>query len=424
MIGRCRWLVLVALAACKGSTPDAAPSEADAEPSGTPPLPHGGVTPPDPACAAPGCLRTARKLGDFTKATIEASVDPRVTVDNGYTVWSIEYLTGDRTSLATIAVPFELAAPPRGFPIVANNHGTTGLDDPCALTGTVYGAGLAGLFGARGMIGVAPDYPGIGTPGVHPYLVSDVEGRASLDALRAARSLARWQGIRTSERFGVAGLSQGGHATIAAAALHAQYAPELDIRGFAAAAPASLFEEQWHAGLAADGPQVVWHTMLVYAWMNHYGYVGPSPWAAGIEPTVRTAMTSRCVLPINGAGSISAVLGGSRDKIFAPAFTLAYQSGQWGAYAPFAAWFGLNRVRPYTQAPTAQVKIYQGDADTTVLESGTRAVVDALRAGGVMVDYEVVPSGTHTDVAFGLVSVWERRTQESIAWMRARVESP
>jgi S-formylglutathione hydrolase FrmB len=424
MIVGCRGLVLLALAACKASTPTPAPTEADADPPATPTAPLVAASAPDAACSTPGCVRTARKLGDFTKAVIAASVDPRVTVDNGYSVWSIEYVTGDRTSLATVTIPFEVAAPARGFPIVANYHGTTGLDDPCAITDTVFGAGLAGLFGARGMIGVAPDYPGIGTAGVHPYLVSDVEGRAALDALRAARSLARWQGIRTSERFGVAGLSQGGHATLAAAALHAQYAPELDIRGFAAAAPASLFEEQWRAGLAADGPQVVWHTMLVYAWMDHYGYVGPSPWAAGIEPTVRTAMTSRCVLPINGAGAISAVLGVSRDKIFAPAFTLAYQSGQWGAYEPFSAWFGLNRVRPFALAATAQLKIYQGDADTTVLETGTRAVVEALRAGGVTVDYEVVLSGTHTDVAFGLVSVWEQRTQESVAWMRARVESP
>lgn len=343
-------------------------------------------------------------------------------IDNGYSAWSIEYVTGDRTSLATVALPLDVAPPARGFAIVANNHGTTGLDDPCAVTGTAFGAGLAGVFGAHGIIGVASDYPGIGTAGLHPYLVSEVEGRASLDALRAARALARWQGVSTSNRFGVAGVSQGGHATLAAAAMKSKYAPELDIRAFAAVAPSSLFEEQWRSDLAADGAPVLWNAMLVYAWADHYGYQGPSPWAAGIEPTVRTAMTSSCAFPLNGAGSIAAVIGLERAKIFAPAFVLAYQSGEWGAYGKFSEWFTTNRVRPYAQ--TAPLKIYQGAADPIVLEARTSAVVQALRDGGVTVDYEVVQGGSHTDIAFGLVTIAERRTADSIAWLRAQLDSP
>jgi dienelactone hydrolase len=375
---------------------------------------------PDPTCAAPGCLRRALKIGDYDRATLQAMVDPRLTVDNGYTVWTIEYVTGARTSLATVTIPFASVAPATGYAIVANNHGTTGLDDPCAISGTVLGAGLAGLFGARGMIGIASDYPGLGTDGLHPYLVRDVEGKAVLDALRAASALAMWQGVPISGRYASVGMSQGGHATLAAAMLHASYAPELDIRGFAAAAPASLFASYWQAGMTLDGPHVPYHAMLVYAWMQHYGYAGPSPWLAGQEATIASALTHDCIAPMNGTGAIADVLGVQRAAIFTQEFIDAYASGTWGPYAAFSGWFDTNRLGAYAQS--APVQIYQGDADTVVSEASTSELVATLRTGGVQVGYEVVPGGTHTDVAFGYLASYELRTEASIAWVRARVD--
>lgn len=377
---------------------------------------------PDAACATDGCLRAATKVGDYARSVLVPLVDPRVQLENGYSVWTIEYVTAGATSLATVTIPFDTQAPPGGYHVVANNHGTTGLDDPCRYTGKVYGAGLAGLFGARGMIGVASDYPGIGTKGFHPYLVSDVEGRAALDALRAARNLARWQGVPVSGRYAMAGLSQGGHVTLAAAALHKTYAPELDVRAFAAAAPASGFEEHWRSGFSFDGDHIPFHAMMVFAWREHYTSTGPSPWAAGAEATVRDAMQKRCVADLDGSGSIGDAIGTSRAAIFAPEFITAYSTGSWGAYSDFAKWFANNRVKPYTQ--TGPLKIWQGDADTLVLESATAELVAALRAGGVTVDYEIVPGSGHLGMAFGFVATYETRTTESIAWLRGKLDAP
>ena len=42
---------------------------------------------------------------------------------------------------------------------------------------------------AAGTAIVFTDYPGLGTPGPHPYLVGESEGRAVLDSIRAARQL-------------------------------------------------------------------------------------------------------------------------------------------------------------------------------------------------------------------------------------------
>ena len=44
---------------------------------------------------------------------------------------------------------------------------------------------------SQGYIVVATDYPGLGTDGVHPYLIGESEGRAVLDSVRAARRSAQ-----------------------------------------------------------------------------------------------------------------------------------------------------------------------------------------------------------------------------------------
>ena len=78
--------------------------------------------------------------------------------------------------------------------IVAWAHGTTGLGDACTPSKMAAGGeGSEVLLGtavvSRGLVFVATDYEGLGTPGVHTYLVGQSEGRAVLDSIRAARQL-------------------------------------------------------------------------------------------------------------------------------------------------------------------------------------------------------------------------------------------
>lgn len=75
---------------------------------------------------------------------------------------------------------------------------------------------------------VAADYPGLGTPGMHPYLIGESEGRAVLDSVRAARDL---PDAGASNRFAVWGHSQGGHASLYTGELAASYAPDLRLVG-------------------------------------------------------------------------------------------------------------------------------------------------------------------------------------------------
>lgn len=82
------------------------------------------------------------------------------------------------------------------------------------------------------------DYIGLGTTDrVHTYVNRVDEGRAVLDAARAARHF----GIPAKAPVGVWGYSQGGGAAASAAELQPHYAPDVNLRGaFAGAPPADL----------------------------------------------------------------------------------------------------------------------------------------------------------------------------------------
>ncbi len=367
-----------------------------------------------------GVLAEATFLVELSVAELAPLVGPGVQLDNGYALWRLRYDTGGAQARATVAVPAGVDPPETGWGVAVNNPYTVGVADACTLGDWAAGAGLAGLFGARGMVGVAVDYPGLGTPGVHPYLVARVEGRASLDAARATLELAEREGIAVSGRAAFVGTSQGGHASIAAAAEHATYAPDLDAVGFAAAAPSSVFAEQWAEFVDVPGPHLVFHALLTYAWAATYGHDGPSPWAPGLRDTIDEVMETRCLLTAEPQPTLWDALGEGPGAIFSAAFLRAFATLDFGDYPFMARGFADNRLQPYTQ--TAPLLVYQGRDDRVVLEAHTRALVEVLRAGGVEVDYRAVPGAGHNDLAFGFLAARQLRTEESVEWVRARLE--
>jgi acetyl esterase/lipase len=211
------------------------------------------------------------------------------------------------------------------------------------------------------------------------------------------------------------GLSQGGHATLSAARSWPGYAPELDIRGFAVAGPANVFLEQWAAGVGVAGPHLVYHALLTYAWARHYGHDGGTLWADGLAPSVDDVMLTRCTYSADG-GTVGDAVGEDPSAIFSAPYLAAFQAGTLDGFPALAHGFAENRVKPFSQR--VPLRIYQGDADDTVLKSGTDVLVETLRDGGVDVDYVVVPGGHHTDVAFSFLAYPQLRDDEAIAWLR------
>jgi acetyl esterase/lipase len=151
--------------------------------------------------------------------------------------YRIEYRTIDvhaaaTTASALVALPLDRPGP---AVTVAWEHGTrVGRADVASMSGDNLDRPAAVLFASAGFVTVSPDYLGLGTgPGAHPYAHARSEATASLDAVRAGRTLASRLGQHLSSDVEVSGFSQGGQAAMALAP-EVERTPGLRLRAVAA----------------------------------------------------------------------------------------------------------------------------------------------------------------------------------------------
>jgi hypothetical protein len=145
--------------------------------------------------------------------------------------------SADGRDVATSAVVLIPAgtAPPRGWPVIAWAHGTSGVAHQCApsLMKDVY-YGEEGLFPMlrAGYAVVASDYHGLGTVGTHEYINKAAQAYDVVYSIPAARAAAPSLG----RRWVVDGHSQGGLAAWGVAELQHPN-PDPDYLGAVAVAP-------------------------------------------------------------------------------------------------------------------------------------------------------------------------------------------
>ena len=136
----------------------------------------------------------------------------------------------------------------------------------------------------------ATDYPGLGTPGPHPYLVGDSEARAVINSVRAARS---FPGLENSTRYAVWGHSQGGQAALFTGMIAKSYAPELQLVGVAAAAPATDLIALMTDDLNTAGGRNL-TAMTMWSWARVFN----APINEVVEPVAMTtvdALANQCI---------------------------------------------------------------------------------------------------------------------------------
>jgi acetyl esterase/lipase len=276
---------------------------------------------------------------------------------------------------------------PGGRPIVAWQHPTSGVDQACApsLSPSV----LQMIQGLREMLGhgyvvVATDYPGLGTAGQHPYLVGFSEGRAVLDAVRAARSQ---PGADTGERFVVWGHSQGGHATLFAGLLARDYAPELKLLGVAAAAPATDLTAL-SKGSAGSADSQLFTAMLMWAWSR----VLDAPLDRLVAPADFPAvelLARQCFDP---------PFDSETQPVEKPMPDVSYKmSAEIAATEPWRSLAADNTPGPLP----ADIPIFlaQGSADTTIPPEVTARYAERLCHAGSAVHKIVMAGVTHRFIA-------------------------
>jgi alpha-beta hydrolase superfamily lysophospholipase len=233
-IGSALLLVLLVGSGC--SRPKRASSESSAAPtpngvraSITAHAPDAFYDPPSDMSRQPGALLRSEPLKD-------------VILPAGVRGWRILYATtvDDSTPATAVATVFAPTNPPAGpRPVIAWEHGTTGLLQKCMpslLSAQTKGVPERNRILTAGWVMVATDYSFAEEGGPHPFLIGEGEARAVLDSVRAARQMSE---LTLDGRMVVWGHSQGGHAALWTGIVGPRYAPDLEIRGVAAIAPAA-----------------------------------------------------------------------------------------------------------------------------------------------------------------------------------------
>jgi alpha-beta hydrolase superfamily lysophospholipase len=307
--------------------------------------------------------------------------DHRLPDDAGRNVWRVLYTSTDPAG-HTIAVSGVVIAPggdapAGGWPIVAWAHGTSGVASPCAPS--LYpDAGLSRIpeldaLLAAGTVVAVTDYPGLGTPGPHPYLVGESEGRAVLESIRAARSLLDGHANATAAVYGH---SQGGHAALFADALARSYAPELHVVGVAAMAPPTalgkLLDDDRH-----EVSGIILTALAIASWSRYYVDTHP---ATIVEPAARPIVddvATKC---------ITTTAEGLTDLPDVAALKIGFLSAD-PATAP--GWSErLQENSPTTVDPTIPLLVAQGLTDDLVRPGVTEAFVGQRCAAGASIELD------------------------------------
>jgi pimeloyl-ACP methyl ester carboxylesterase len=297
-------------------------------------------------------------------------------------------------------------APKGGWPVITYAHGTTGSADKCAPTRgydegrlTSYAYPLLRRWLKAGYAVVRTDYEGLGTPGVHGYLIGEAEGRSVLDAVRAARAVE----ARLSRRFVVAGHSQGGHAALFAASLAPQWVPDLRLRGTVAFAPASHLAAQFPAALQLSTP-VGGLGAIAALGLRAVETAQPGLGVPALLTPQAAALfgetTTKCYDELSEPDSFG---GLPLNQLFTPGVDLA----------PLVAVLGAND--PEHLRIGTPVRVEQGADDGTVFRVFTDQLVDEFRTNGVKVSYEVYDGVDHG----GVVTAGAK---DATAWIRGRLK--
>jgi pimeloyl-ACP methyl ester carboxylesterase len=152
-------------------------------------------------------------------------------------MYTSESVASDPIAVTGVAVVPTAPAPSGGRRVLTIAHGTTGIADECAPSKHAQvGAALLESYVDAGYLISVTDYEGLGTPGRHPYLVGESEGRGVLDAARAAGQL---PDADAGDKLAIFGYSQGGHGALWAGQLAGDWTPEFDLVGTVAGAPAT-----------------------------------------------------------------------------------------------------------------------------------------------------------------------------------------
>ena len=321
-------------------------------------------------------------------------------------VWRLIYVstTSDDSPVAVsalLAIP-SAPAPAKGYPLVTVGHGSVGIGQECAPSIDPWGSTLgsapsydlfvAPLVGA-GYAVVMTDYQGLGVEGPSSYLVGELEGRNILDAARAAFA---FPDLQLQPDLVIWGQSQGGHAALFAGQLAPTYAPELDVVGVVAEAPATDLATMYAdlIDIDARGGIVSLPLMTIDAWVEEYPEILlDAVLTEQGQEVLETIVKPSC---LTGAFFLTQILRPS--ALIQP-----------GALSLLDVFVTANTPTPGPYA--MPVMVVHGEADETVPMKLTQQFVGQMCDAGTNVTYESYAGAGHVEVI-------EAALPDVLSWMQ------
>ena len=310
-------------------------------------------------------------------------------------------LKGEPILVSGVIIVPQGAPPPGGRPVVAWGHPTSGIVSRCAPSLAIFLfqqiQGVRSMI-ARGFVVAATDYPGLGTPGPHPYLVGESEGRAVIDIVRAARS---FPGAGGGKDFTVWGHSQGGQAVLFAGMMASSYAPELRLLGVAAAAPATDLTTLMSDDINSIGGKNI-TAMTLWSWHRAYGAAMDKV----VDPRAMPAidrLARECI-----EGPFDLIVRQRTEKPLEQYFLTAQDPTK------IEPWLSLlEKNSAGALPPEIPVFLAQGTIDQIIRPEVTRAYVDKLCRAGSKVRMVSLPGIGHGRAA-------QASTMAAVDWMTDR----
>lgn len=328
--------------------------------------------------------------------------------------YNMPNVNGERAEATAMVFYPNIPQPQDGWRVVVWEHGTVGSGDSCAPSNNQLNnnfRGLASSLLAQGYVIVAPDYEGLGTRGIHPYLNLK---SAAQSAIYAVRAFKEQQGNRFNGAWVSVGQSQGGHASLATA----QFADEdPNYKAAVAAAPASslgyIISEVAPQALSAlveagqdNAAKAVYAELLAYA---AYVAVGIKAYEPGFN--YRNIFSSRAAIVAEKAegttGENGLCLGPliteymqdiddylvnnpEKTVVDYPGLVENFQNNS--SVEKF-----LQNNQPATEKINVPVMIIQGTADMAVPYPVTNTLQQGLKDMGTTVNFVEVENASHTE---------------------------
>jgi acetyl esterase/lipase len=394
-IGSAALLVLLVGAGCNrskraSSQSSATPTPHEVHASITARVPDAFYDPPSDLPRQPGELLRSEPLKD-------------VTLPAGMRGWRILYTTTvddntPATAVATVFAPTNSHSGPR--PVIAWEHPTTGLLQKCMpslLSAPSAGIPARNQIVMAGWVVVATDYSFAEKGGPHPYLIGEGEARAALDSVRAARQMSE---LTLDRRVVMWGYSQGGHAALWSGIVGPRYAPDLEILGVVAIAPAANIKNILAMSVGIDkrfGPYLARAYSRFYPDITFEQAVRPD----ALDPARQ--MVNLCdFLPPEDSERIEALAASLDGPTLATSSNKALQAR-------------LEQNTP-DGLIKAHVVIAQGLSDTAVPPRATDAYVEERCSAGQQLEYWTFAGRDH----FTIVQPGTPLEELLIRWTTAR----